>query len=113
VFTFGDAHFYGSTGNRRLTAPVISMTSAASGHGYWTVASDGGIFAFNVPFEGSMPAVRALTNAPVASTVRMRALPSGKGYYLLASNGTVYAFGTAKFFGSDPGFAAVDLMLAP
>ena len=112
VFTFGDAHFYGSTGNLRLAAPVVSMTSAASGHGYWTVASDGGIFAFNVPFEGSVPAVRALTSARVAPTVRMRALPSGKGYYLLASNGAVYAFGTAKFFGSVPGFAAIDLMLA-
>ena len=76
------------------------------------VAADGGIFAFNVPFEGSMPAVRALTNAPVVPTVRMRALPSGKGYYLLGSNGAVYSFGTAKFFGSAPGIHAVDLMVA-
>lgn len=67
------------------------MTSTASGRGYWTIAADGGIFAFNVPFEGSMPVVRARTNAPVASTVRMRALPSGEGYYLLGSNGAVYA----------------------
>ena len=75
------------------------------------VASDGGIFAFNVPFEGSMPAVRALTNAPMIPTVRMRALASGRGYYLLGSNGAVYSFGTAKNFGSAPGINAVDLMV--
>ena len=76
------------------------------------VAADGGIFAFHVPFEGSMPAVRALTNAPMVPTVRMRAVPSGKGYYLLGSNGAVFSFGTARFFGSAPGVNAVDLMLA-
>jgi hypothetical protein len=76
------------------------------------VAADGGIFAFDVPFEGSMPAVRALTGAPLVVTVRMRALPSGRGYYLLAGNGLVYSFGTAKNFGSAPGVRAVDLMLA-
>ncbi len=77
------------------------------------VAADGGIFAFNVPFEGSMPSVRALTGAPFVLTVRMRALPSGMGYYLLAADGSVYSFGTAKNFGSAPGINAVDLMLAP
>ena len=112
VFTFGNAHFYGSTGNLRLAAPVMSMASASSGKGYWMVAADGGIFAFHVPFEGSMPGVRALTNAPVVPTVRMRALPTGRGYYLLGSNGAVYAFGTAKFFGAAPGIQAVDLMVA-
>jgi hypothetical protein len=96
-----------------LAAPVMSMTSSAKGHGYWMVAADGGIFAFHVPFEGSMPAVRALSRAPVVTTVRMRAVPSGKGYYLLGADGSVYAFGTARFFGSAPGIQAVDLMLAP
>ena len=43
----------------------------------------------------------------------MRALPSGSGYYLLGSDGAVFSFGSARFFGSAPGIAAVDLMLAP
>ena len=60
----------------------------------------------------AMPAVRALTNAPMVPTVRMRALASGRGYYLLGSDGAVYSFGTAKFFGSAPGINAVDLMVA-
>jgi len=91
----------------------MSMTAAASGRGYWMVAYDGGIFAFNVPFKGSMPGVRALTGAPFVPTMRMRALPSGSGYYLLAYNGAVFSFGSAKFFGAAPGIPAVDLMLAP
>ena len=33
VFTFGDAHFYGSTGGMRLNAPVLDMTMTANGHG--------------------------------------------------------------------------------
>ena len=113
VFSFGNAPFHGSTGSMRLAAPVMSMTAAASGRGYWMVAYDGGIFAFNVPFKGSMPAIRALTNSPFVPTVRMRALPSGGGYYLLGYDGSVFSFGSARFFGSAPGIAAVDMMLAP
>jgi subtilisin family serine protease len=112
VFSFGNAPFHGSTGSMRLAAPVMSMTAAASGRGYWMVAYDGGIFAFNVPFKGSMPGIRAFTNSPFVPTVRMRALRSGGGYYLLGSDGSVFSFGTARFFGSAPGIAAVDIMLA-
>jgi hypothetical protein len=89
------------------------MTAAANGRGYWMVAYDGGIFAFNVPFKGSMPGLRALTGAAFMPTMRMRALSSGTGYYLLGVNGSVYSFGSAKFFGAAPGIPAVDLMLAP
>ena len=46
VFAFGDAAFHGSTGNIRLTKPVVGMAATPDGHGYWLVASDGGIFAF-------------------------------------------------------------------
>ena len=35
IFSFGDAHFYGSTGAMTLNAPVISMASTPGGHGYW------------------------------------------------------------------------------
>ena len=60
-----------------------------------------------------MPGIRALLNSPFVPTLRMRALRSGTGYYMLDYSGSVYAFGTAKFFGSAPGTAAVDIMLAP
>ena len=53
IFTFGDAGFYGSTGNLHLNQPVVGMTAAQDGNGYFLVASDGGIFTFgSALFEG-------------------------------------------------------------
>ena len=52
IFTFGDARFFGSTGNVNLVQPIVGMAPSPLGTGYWLVASDGGIFTFNVPFEG-------------------------------------------------------------
>ena len=40
VFTFGGAHFYGSPGGQN-TAPIVSMTVTASGHGYRLVDAHG------------------------------------------------------------------------
>jgi ribosomal protein L24E len=54
IFTFGSAHFYGSTGNLALNAPIVSMAATPSGAGYMLAASDGGIFTFgNAKFYGS------------------------------------------------------------
>ena len=36
-----------------LNKPVVGMATDAATGGYWLVASDGGIFAFNAPFYGS------------------------------------------------------------
>ena len=64
--------------------------------GYWTAASDGGVFAFGMSeFFGSMGGKPL--NRPV---VGMAPTPSGKGYWLVASDGGVFAFGDARFFGS-------------
>ena len=55
IFSFGDAHFYGSTGNIRLNQPVVGMAATPTGHGYWLVARDGGIFTFgDAEFDGSL-----------------------------------------------------------
>ena len=39
IFAFGDAGFHGSTGNIRLTKPVVGMAVTPDGGGYWLVAS--------------------------------------------------------------------------
>lgn len=46
VFSYGDAQFFGSMGDKKLNAPVVGITATPSGHGYWLLAQDGGIFAF-------------------------------------------------------------------
>jgi len=96
VFSYGDAQFYGSTGNLTLNAPVVGMAATPDGKGYWFVASDGGIFAYgDANFYGSMGG-RPL-NQPI---VGMAATPTGKGYWLVAADGGIFAFGDATFYGS-------------
>ncbi len=64
--------------------------------GYWTVASDGGIFAFgDAGFYGSTGSLTL--NRPI---VGMAPTPDGGGYWLVAADGGIFAFGDAGFYGS-------------
>jgi SpoIID/LytB domain protein len=95
IFSFGNAGFFGSAGNIRLTRPIVGMAATASRNGYWLVASDGGIFNYgDAGFLGSTGNIRLAR--PV---VAMAAAP-GDGYWMVASDGGVFAFGSAGFHGS-------------
>ena len=98
VFTFGSARFFGSTADRKLNQPVVSMSSPTGADGYWIAAADGGVYSFGVPFYGSMAGNRL--NSPI---IAIQTTISGKGYWLLARDGGVFAFGDAKFSGSNSG----------
>jgi ribosomal protein L24E len=63
------------------------------GTGYWLVASDGGIFAFEAPFHGSMGSTRL--NKPVTGMVRF-----GDGYLMVAEDGGIFNFSSRQFAGS-------------
>ncbi|MGQ0521688.1 MAG: hypothetical protein ACT4PX_11140 [Actinomycetota bacterium] len=64
--------------------------------GYWSAASDGGVFSFgDATFLGSMGGKPL--NSPV---VGMAPTPSGAGYWLVATDGGVFSFGDAQFYGS-------------
>ncbi len=92
----GAAPFLGSTGAIRLNSPVMGMAATPSGRGYWSVAADGGVFAFgDARFLGSTGALRL-----ARPMVGMAANPSGNGYWLVSSDGGVFAFGDASFHGS-------------
>ncbi len=112
IFAFGDAGFYGSIpglgilpagypgAGRKLAAPVVGMVPSATGHGYFMVAADGGVFAFgDAVFAGSCPAIGGCAGAAVA------VMPdaSGNGYWLVTATGHVYAFGDAPFLGAPGG----------
>jgi hypothetical protein len=95
IFTFGDAHYYGSMGGRRMNASVVGIAAGSRG-GYWMVGSDGGIFTFgNTLFYGSMGGEHL--NAPI---VGIASTPGGGGYWLVASDGGVFSFGAARYYGS-------------
>jgi ribosomal protein L24E len=93
IFTFGDAAYKGSMGDKKLNAPVQSLVPDADGSGYWLVASDGGIFAFDAPFKGSMGAIKL--NKPVTGMVRF-----GNGYLMVGTDGGIFSFSDKKFQGS-------------
>ena len=64
--------------------------------GYWTDATDGGIFTYgNAVFHGSMGGQHL--NAPM---VGMAETPGPGGYWLVASDGGIFSFGNAAFHGS-------------
>ncbi len=59
------------------------------------LGSDGGVYAFGAPFDGSVPAL----GQHVSNVVGMAATADGGGYFLVTSTGAVYAFGDAKHQG--------------
>jgi hypothetical protein len=109
VFTVGDAVFLDSV-RGALTAiigppglpaaPVVGIVPDPDGHGYWNVASDGGVFAFGAPFRGSLPAIISADKlaAPVNGMVTY-----GNGYLLVAGDGGVFTFSNLPFAGSAAG----------
>jgi hypothetical protein len=106
VFTFGNADFYGSTGNLKLQAPVDGIAATADRKGYWLVASDGGVFSFgDAQFYGSIPQLGlAPVESPnphrlIAPVVGIVPTADGRGYYLIAADGGVFAFGDATYEG--------------
>jgi hypothetical protein len=110
IFSFGDSTYYGSLPGlgfhpagsgqpQSLNAPIVGMVPTLTGHGYFMVASDGGVFAFgDARFEGSCPGIGGCAGIAVA------VMPdhSGRGYWLVTNVGGVYAFGDANFYGAPP-----------
>ena len=100
IYSFGNAKFYGSTGNIHLNQPIVAMASNPVGGGYWLVARDGGVFSFGTSrFYGSLPGLPASEQSGLP-VVAMAATANGGGYWEVTSGGDVYSFGDAKFYGS-------------
>jgi len=80
--------FYGSLGGVHLNAPIVGMAPTPSGHGYWLVGADGGVFAFgDAQFYMSLGGTAL--NAPI---VGLAPTPSGHGYWLVGADGGVFTF---------------------
>jgi hypothetical protein len=86
-------------GGTSAIGPADQFTYPALVSGYWSVASDGGIFAYGgAGFFGSTGGMHL--NQPI---VGMASTADGHGYWLVASDGGIFAFGDAGFFGSTGG----------
>ena len=99
VFSFGRAHFAGSTGGIRLAAPVVGLLPTPTGRGYWLAAADGGVFAFGDAVFLGGAAGRGPGAAPI---VAIAGTPTGSGYWLFAADGFVYTLGDATYWGRPP-----------
>ncbi len=81
------------------TPPIVTSPTTTTGHGYWLVGSDGGIFTFgDAQFYGSTGALHL--NRPV---VGITPTSDDGGYWLVASDGGIFSFGDTQFYGSLPG----------
>jgi hypothetical protein len=86
IFTYGDAAFYGSTGDIHLNQPIVGMAATPDGQGYWLVASDGGIFTYgDAAFYGSLGGGSSRVLGIIVS-------PPLAGYGLVATNGSANTF---------------------
>ncbi len=110
VFSYGDAHFYGSLPGEGVvpSAPIVGIAATPDGKGYWLVGADGGVFSFgDAEFHGSLPGQQVIPTAPYLALtsdtiVGITADPAGGGYWLLGEDGGVFSFGDAPFLGSAP-----------
>jgi hypothetical protein len=90
-----DPQLSGFTGTPTSQLSGCQRPPAAS-NGYYTVASDGGIFTFGgQQFCGSTG--NLTLNKPV---VGMGNAPDQGGYWLVAADGGIFTFGAAQFYGS-------------
>ena len=84
--------------NRRPAIPdptfrVRSLVPDRDGDGYWLVAADGGIFAFNADFRGSMGGTRL--SKPVTGMIAY-----GNEYLMVTQDGGIFNFSDRPFSGS-------------
>jgi hypothetical protein len=108
VLSFGDAHFYGSTGGKPRHSPIVGITPAPGGGGYWLVGSDGSVLSFGDAHYYGSTGGKPL-HAPV---IGMAPTVDGRGYWLVASDGSVLSFGDAHFFGSAAGKSLAEPVVA-
>jgi hypothetical protein len=88
-------YYTNSQGDQAGLVETQSTTTPQPGTGgYWEVASDGGIFTFDAPFDNSMGG--HTLDAPV---VGMAEDPCTGGYWEVASDGGIFSF-DAPFYGS-------------
>ena len=106
VITRGDAVSAGDVSHLTLSSPVLDAKLDPDGSGYWMLAADGGVFAFDAVFHGSVPQLvpegvksEEWLNEPI---VGITPDPASGGYWLVSADGGVFGFGGAEYRGSVP-----------
>ena len=103
IFTFGDAQFYGSTGNADLPGGIVGMASDPAGTGYWLAGFDGSVYSFG----SAQPLGGTGGQIPDSPVVAIAASSSGQGYWLLQPNDVPTALASADNALSLPDSSAI------
>lgn len=100
--THNVAHPNPATDEQRKAAMITTaLVTHPSWPGYLEVQEDGGVFAFDAPFYGSVPGLEG--HAELHGLDRIISAgpsPSGQGYWLMSANGNIFAFGDARWLGN-------------
>lgn len=90
-----------SDDERRAALITTALLSHPSWDGYVEVQEDGGVFAFDAPFYGSVPGLEGQPALHGMDRIIAAAVtPTGEGYWLMSANGNIYAFGDAPYLGA-------------
>jgi hypothetical protein len=77
-----------------LPAPVVAITSAPDGSGYWLAGATGAVYGYGVAQYGS--AIHEHLSSPIVGIATDAA---GKGYWLAEASGTILRFGHVPWYG--------------
>lgn len=83
---------------RRAALITTALMTHPTWHGYLEVQEDGGVFAFDAPFYGSVPGL-GLELHGIARIIDASPTASGEGYWLMSADGSIYSFGDAPYLG--------------
>jgi hypothetical protein len=88
VQAFGDAGFYGDSGDASLGTNIVGIAATGDAKGYWLVGANGAIFAYgDAVYHGG---ANTLTlSKPIVGIAADRATG---GYWLVGADGAIYAY---------------------
>ena len=97
-----------------LVGPILDAKPTGNGTGAYATGSDGGVFAYDAPFRGSVPGALARIGrtVPDQPVVGVTVDPDGTGYWLVARDGGVFAF-AAPFRGALPALVPFPALVSP
>jgi peptidoglycan hydrolase-like protein with peptidoglycan-binding domain len=81
VFTFGNAHFRGSTGGMHVGSPVVGIAGTSTGGGYWLATRNGSVYNFGDAQKLGGAKSRL---SPIRRITQITSVPGTGGYRLLA-----------------------------
>ena len=95
VFAEDGAQYWGGMNTHPLAAPIVGIASTLTGHGYWLVGADGGIFNFgDARLLGPSPRLLNLWglgtgHGPIPVTGIARGAEPGIAYTIISDTGAV------------------------